>query len=74
MAVVEIGQYANDGRLLLGGGPFSRLSVLLAHNYMVHYPPYGIETVRMTTERASFFNATNFIGHIDSFLHSIDFI
>ena len=73
-AVVEIGNYANDGRLLMGGGPFSRLSTLLGHNYMVHYPPFGSETVMTFAERVSHFNITNFVGHVDSFLQSIHFI
>ena len=73
-AVVEIGNYANDGRLLVGGGPFSRLAVLLAHNYMVHYPPYGSETVMTFRERVSSFNITNFVEHLDSFLRSISFV
>ena len=39
-AVVEIGPYANDGRILLGGGPFSRLAAVMGHNYMIHHPPH----------------------------------
>jgi hypothetical protein len=37
-AVIEIAPYANDGRCLLGAGPFSRLATLTSHNYMIHYP------------------------------------
>lgn len=37
-AVIEIAPYGNDGRCLLGGGPFSRLATVMAHNYLIHYP------------------------------------
>ncbi|RYY89368.1 DUF563 domain-containing protein [archaeon] len=37
-AVIEIAPYANDGRCLLGAGPFSRLATLTSLNYMIHYP------------------------------------
>lgn len=40
-AVMELCPYANDGRCLLGGGPFSRLSSVLSHNYAIHHPPYS---------------------------------
>lgn len=34
-AVVEFCPYGNDGRCLLGGGPFNRASILLAQDYLV---------------------------------------
>jgi len=70
-AIVEIGHYANDGRLMLGGGPFSRLATLLSHDYLLHYAEFGVETTMIFRERVSYFNITNFVQHLDSFLHSI---
>lgn len=74
-AVVEIAPYGNDGRCLLGGGPFSRLAAVMAHNYMIHYPPY--EELVWKTARASKsaeFNLTRLGVHMRSFLTAIRFI
>jgi hypothetical protein len=69
-AVVELCPYGNDGRCLLGGGPFSRAAAVLSHNYMIHHPPYN-EFVWITDSRTSEFNVTRFAIHIHSFLKSI---
>jgi capsular polysaccharide biosynthesis protein len=39
-AVIELAPYGNDGRCMIGGGPFSRTAALVSHNYMAHHPPY----------------------------------
>jgi hypothetical protein len=72
-AVVELGPYGNDGRCLLGGGPFSRLAAVLSHNYMIHHPLYE-EFKWIKTDLTSEFNVARFIIHISSFLYSINFI
>ena len=72
-AVVELAPYGNDGRCLLGGGPFSRTAAVLGHNYMMHQPPYN-EFVWNTKDSSSEFNITRFVIHIHSFLKSIEFI
>lgn len=71
-AMVEIAPYPNDGRCLLGGGPFSRLATVLSHNYMIHHPPY--EEFKWVGGRSSTFNLTLFQTHVFSFLKSIAFI
>jgi hypothetical protein len=72
-AVVEFAPYGNDGRCLLGGGPFSRLAAVLGHNYMIHHPLYQ-EFIWKKQEKSSEFNITSFVTHIHSFLASIDFL
>jgi hypothetical protein len=72
-AVVEMAPYGNDGRCLLGGGPFSRAAALMAHNYMMHQPPYE-EFKWVTKDSTSEFDIGRFVLHIHSFLKSIDFI
>ena len=72
-AVVELAPYGNDGRCLLGGGPFSRLAAVMAHNYMIHHPLYG-EFKWLTRDMTCEFNITRFVVHIHSFLKSIDFV
>jgi hypothetical protein len=72
-AVVELAPYPNDGRCLLGGGPFSRTAALLSHNYMMHMPPYE-EFKWISKGSSSEFNVTRFVLHIHSFLASIDFL
>lgn len=68
-AVVEFAPFGNDGRCLLGGGPFSRLAAVMGHNYMIHHPKYEeYKWLRQVSE----FNVTRFILHIRSFLLSID--
>ena len=69
-AVVELCPYVNDGRCLLGGGPFSRTAAVLSHNYMIHHPPYD-EFQWNHIERTSEFNISRFVLHIKSFLISI---
>lgn len=69
-AVVEFAPYGNDGRCLLGGGPFSRLAAVMGHSYMIHHPPYQ-EFVWKTVTKCSEFNVTRFVVHVESFLKSI---
>jgi hypothetical protein len=72
-AVVEIGPYMNDGRILLGGGPFSRTAFVMSHNYMIHHPPY--EEFKWIKEGlTSEFNVSRLVSHVRSFLSSIDYI
>jgi hypothetical protein len=71
-AVVELAPYGNDGRCLLGGGPFSRAAAVMSHNYMMHQPPYE-EFKWITKDSSSEFNITRFVLHIHSFLVSIKF-
>jgi hypothetical protein len=70
-AVVEFAPYGNDGRCLLGGGPFSRVAAVMSHNYMMHHPPYQ-EFRWLKKEMVSEFNISRFVMHIRSFLVSID--
>eukprot|EP01035_Chromulina_nebulosa_P026530 gene26530-34741_t len=70
-AVIELAPYGNDGRCLLGGGPFSRLAAVMGHNYMIHHPPPE-EYIWNTVDRSSEFNISRFIIHINSFLKSIE--
>lgn len=69
-AVVELGPYGNDGRCLLGGGPFSRLAAVMSHDYMIHHPPYA-EYKWMVQDVSSEFDVMRFVTHIESFLRSI---
>lgn len=71
-AVVEIAPYGNDGRCLLGGGPFSRLAAVMGHNYMMHHPLY--EEFTWMKDMTSEFNITRFSLHIQAFLKSIGYI
>ena len=68
--MVEFAPFVNDGRCLLGGGPFSRLATVLGHNYMMHNAPYEEFIWKKTVSE---FNVTRFVEHIRSFLISIDF-
>jgi hypothetical protein len=70
-AVIEIAPYINDGRCLLGGGPFSRLATVMGHNYMMHQPSY--EEFKWKKDKTSEFNLTLFVIHTQSFLKSIEF-
>ena len=72
-AVVELAPYGNDGRCLLGGGPFSRIAAVMAQNYMIHHPPHN-EYKWITREMVSEFNIERFILHVHSFLASIGHI
>lgn len=71
-AVIEIAPYGNDGRCLLGGGPFSRLAAVMAHNYMIHHPLY--EEFAWKNDRTSEFDLDRFLLHTTSYLRSIQFI
>ena len=66
----ELCPYANDGRCLLGGGPFSRTAALLSHNYMIHQPPYE-EYKWIRRDLSSEFDIQRFITHIHSYLLSV---
>ena len=70
-AVFEIGPYQNDGRILLGGGPFSRLATLLAHNYAIHHPPH--EEYKWIGRESSELDISSMINHLKSFLNGIRF-
>lgn len=72
-AVVEFAPYGNDGRCLLGGGPFSRLAAVMGHNYMIHHPRYE-EYKWIYNEKTCEFNITRFVDHVASFLKSIEFL
>lgn len=68
-AVVEIAPYGNDGRVLLGGGPFNRAAVLLAHDYMVHFA-LKEEFVFSRGSRSASFDVQRFVTHVHAFLVS----
>ena len=70
-AVFEIGPYQNDGRIVLGGGPFSRLATLLAHNYAIHHPPH--EEYKWIGKASSELDIYSMITHLKSFLSGIGF-
>ena len=72
-AVVELGPYKNDGRCLLGGGPFSRLAAVMSHNYMIHHPLFEEFTWKVI-DQTSEFDIPRFVEHIYSFVKSIDFL
>jgi hypothetical protein len=72
-AAVEIGPYINDGRILLGGGPFSRIAVVMSHDYMLHHPPFEKLKFRLKSRTADF-DISDFLTHLNSFLVSIDLI
>ena len=69
---MEFGPFGNDGRCLLGGGPFSRLAAVMGHNYMIHHPPY--QEYRWMPNYVSEFDVPRFATHIKNFLTSIDFV
>lgn len=69
-AIVELGPYSNDGRILLGGGPFSRLAALLSHNYMIHHPPH--EEYTWIAGKTSEFDISLLVKHMKSFLSSLN--
>jgi hypothetical protein len=66
-AIVEFAPYGNDGRVLLGGGPFNRASALLSHDYLIHY---ALKEEFKFHEQAASFNVDRFVTHIYSFLVS----
>jgi hypothetical protein len=70
-AIVELCPYLNDGRCLLGGGPFSRAAAVMSHNYMIHHPPKK-EYKWILKDKTSEFNIERFIIHISSYLQSLD--
>jgi hypothetical protein len=69
-AVVELAPYGNDGRCILGGGPFSRIAAVLSHSYLVHHPRHG-EYKWIVKESVSEFDVGRFITHISAFLSGI---
>lgn len=69
-AIVELCPYPNDGRCLLGGGPFSRTAALLSHNYMIHHPPHT-EYKWILKDKTSEFDVERFVSHIYSYLQSV---
>ena len=71
-AVVELCPYANDGRCLLGGGPFSRLAAVMSHNYMIHHPRKE-EFKVIARNKTSQFNIERFTLHIQSFLYAVKY-
>ena len=71
--VVEICPYGNDGRCLLGGGPFNRLAAVMGHNYLVHHPPYQ-EYAWFPKIGVSEFNISRLMIHITNFLASIGWV
>jgi hypothetical protein len=70
-AIVEFCPYPNDGRCLLGGGPFSRAAAVMSHNYMIHHSPKK-EFKWIPRDRTSEFNIERFVIHISSFLQSLN--
>jgi len=66
-AVVELAPYGNDGRCILGGGPFSRIAAVLSHSYLVHHPRHQ-EYKWILKEAVSEFDVGRFITHISAFL------
>ncbi len=70
-AVMEIGPYQNDGRIFLGGGPFSRLATLLSHNYAIHHPPHN--EYKWIGRETSELSISSLIQHLKSFLGSVGF-
>jgi hypothetical protein len=54
--------------MYLGGGPFNRLSTLLAHNYLVHYP---VKTELIFKEREIEFDIQRLVTHVKSFMTSL---
>lgn len=73
-AVVEIAPYGNDGRCLLGGGPFSRLATVTALNYLIHHPVYEEFRWEARSKTSELVSTQRFIESLDSFLKAIDFI
>ena len=67
--VVEFCPYGNDGRCLLGGGPFNRAAVLLSHDYLVHYALKSEYVFDRKTVSAEF-DIIRFVDHIHTFLVS----
>jgi hypothetical protein len=68
-AVVEFCPYGNDGRCLLGGGPFNRAALLLSHDYLVHYAVKAEYVFDKSTMSATF-DLPRFLRHVESFLVS----
>ena len=68
-AVIEFCPYGNDGRCIIGGGPFNRAAVLLSHDYLVHYALKSEYVFDVKTASAEF-DVARFVNHIHSFLLS----
>lgn len=69
--MIEIAPYTNDGRLMLGGGPFSRVAALMSQHYYAHYIPYA-EFVWESRTKTSRFNVTRLVTATRDFLQLID--
>ena len=69
-AVVELAPYGNDGRCILGGGPFSRIAAVMGHNYLIHHPR-NEEYRWIPRESVSEFDVDRFVTHIQSFVNSL---
>lgn len=52
-----------------GGGPFNRLSTLLAHNYLVHFP---LKSELVFKDREIEFDVQRLVTHTRSFLTSLN--
>ena len=65
--------YPNDGRCLLGGGPFSRIAAVMSHNYMIHHPPKE-EFKWILRDRTSEFDIDRFVLHVHSYLTSLQLV
>jgi hypothetical protein len=69
-AVVEMAPYGNDGRCILGGGPFSRIAAVMGHKYLIHHPR-NEEYRWIPRESVSEFDVDRFVAHIQSFVNSL---
>jgi hypothetical protein len=69
--MIEIAPYTNDGRLMLGGGPFSRVAALMSQHYYAHYIAYP-EFVWESRTKTSRFNVTRLVTATRDFLQLID--
>jgi hypothetical protein len=72
-AVIELCPYPNDGRCLLGGGPFSRIAAVMSHNYLIHHPPKE-EFKWILRDRTSEFDIGRFTLHIHSYLQALGLV
>eukprot|EP01033_Poteriospumella_lacustris_P017332 gene17332-12389_t len=69
--MIEIAPYTNDGRLMLGGGPFSRVAALMSQHYYAHYIAYP-EFIWESRTKTSRFNITRLVTATRDFLQLID--
>jgi hypothetical protein len=71
--MIEIAPYTNDGRLMLGGGPFSRVAAVMSQHYYAHYIAYP-EFVWESKSKTSRFNISRLVQSTTGYLHSIDYL